>query len=223
MNLPASCGYFPYIPAAMLHVSGEDAAAFLQGQFTNDLSGLAPGNAVYGLWLDVKGKVQADSFIVGGAAPGEFWIASLHSPGPLLRKRLEDFIIADDVAVAEPDGPWQGFALTGAEAGAWLAAEPRPGWHFPGRRGAEPAWEWLVPAAEAEQARAALAGGRALAAEEMERRRIAAGIPAVPRDLGPADLPNEGGLEAAAISYSKGCYLGQEVMARLKSRGRLRR
>ena len=57
----------------------------------------------------------------------------------------------------------------------------------------------------------------------MERDRIAAGIPAVPQDVGPGDLPNEGGLEDAAISTTKGCYLGQEIMARLKTRGRLRR
>jgi hypothetical protein len=57
----------------------------------------------------------------------------------------------------------------------------------------------------------------------MERMRIAARIPAVPADVGPTDLPNEGGLEADAISYTKGCYLGQEVMARLKSMGQVRR
>ena len=57
----------------------------------------------------------------------------------------------------------------------------------------------------------------------MEWKRIAAGIPAVPADIGPADLPNEGGLETEAISYTKGCYLGQEVMARLKTMGQVRR
>jgi hypothetical protein len=45
----------------------------------------------------------------------------------------------------------------------------------------------------------------------------------VPADIGPADLPNEGGLDAQAISYSKGCYLGQEVMARVRATGRVRR
>jgi folate-binding protein YgfZ len=62
-----------------------------------------------------------------------------------------------------------------------------------------------------------------LSAREMERLRITAAIPAVPADLGPGDLPNEGGLEATALSYTKGCYLGQEVMARLKSMGQVRR
>jgi hypothetical protein len=62
-----------------------------------------------------------------------------------------------------------------------------------------------------------------LGREDFERIRILAGIPAVPRDLGSGDLPNEGGLEETAISYTKGCYLGQEVMARLKNLGQVRR
>jgi hypothetical protein len=57
----------------------------------------------------------------------------------------------------------------------------------------------------------------------MARLRIGAGIPAIGVDVGPGDLPNEAGLETAAISYTKGCYLGQEVMARLKSMGQVRR
>ena len=60
-------------------------------------------------------------------------------------------------------------------------------------------------------------------AMDLERARIAAGVPCVPEDIGPEDLPNEGGREAQAISYTKGCYLGQEVVARLKSLGRARR
>jgi folate-binding protein YgfZ len=68
-----------------------------------------------------------------------------------------------------------------------------------------------------------LAGLREIDAEEVERLRIQDGIPAVPADIGPGELPNEGGLESTAISYNKGCYLGQEVMARLKSMGQVRR
>ncbi len=62
-----------------------------------------------------------------------------------------------------------------------------------------------------------------LPVSDMELMRIQADIAAVPRDIGPDDLPNEGGLEKIAISYTKGCYLGQEVMARLKSMGQVRR
>ena len=61
-----------------------------------------------------------------------------------------------------------------------------------------------------------------ISAAELERIRIAAGVPAVPADIGPSDLPHEGGLDAPAVSYTKGCYVGQEVMARLRT-GTIRR
>jgi hypothetical protein len=94
---------------------------------------------------------------------------------------------------------------------------------FRGRRAREENWEWILPLAEADGAARALAGIREIDSADADRRRILAGIPAVPADIGPGDLPNEGGLEGEAISYTKGCYLGQEVMARLKSKGRIRR
>ena len=62
-----------------------------------------------------------------------------------------------------------------------------------------------------------------LSAVEVERLRVAAGIPAVPADAGPGDLPLEGGLGEDAISATKGCSLGQEIIARLKSKGTIRR
>jgi folate-binding protein YgfZ len=63
----------------------------------------------------------------------------------------------------------------------------------------------------------------ALTSIEVEAWRLRAGVPAIPAEVGPEDLPNEAGLDDVAISYTKGCYLGQEVMARLKSMGRVRR
>jgi folate-binding protein YgfZ len=204
-------------------VSGPDAAAFLQGQFTNDLDGIEPGRAVYGLWLDRKGRVIADSHVVRSPDGEGFWIASISSSAPVVARRLGDFIVADDVAVEDVTAGWRGHALMGAGTGAWLAAGPRAGLSFPGRRGAGENWEWIYPAADAGSAQAALSGARVAGPDEVERLRIAAGIPSVPADIGPADLPNEGGLDTQAISYSKGCYLGQEVMARLRSMGRVRR
>jgi hypothetical protein len=81
----------------------------------------------------------------------------------------------------------------------------------------------IYPVAVESEVTDGLAGGASFSSEQIEKQRIAAGIPAVPVDIGPTDLPNEGGLEAEAISYTKGCYLGQEVMARLKSMGQVRR
>lgn len=210
-----------YRPAAWLRVTGPDAETFLQGQFSNDLRPAKGGGTVYGLWLSHKGKILADSFVIGDGGAG-FWLGSLFSPGATLRKHLEDHIIADDVTVEDLGDGWNGVALVGAGAGAWLESEPRAGLVFRGRRALAENWEWVYPTASAGEVAACLAGGKEGSATDLERLRIASGIPAVPADLGPGDLPQEGGLEAAAISHSKGCYLGQEVMARLRS-GRVRR
>ncbi len=223
MSFPEKGAFHAYRPSAWLQVTGADAAAFLQGQFTNDIRPVQAGSAVYGLWLNQKGKVMADSFIRQADAPDGFWIGSIYSPASTIRGRLESHIIADDVAVEDVTGAWCGAALVGLGSGDWLASKERSGVIFRGRRSSLESWEWIFPQAEAGRVRAELSGIREMGPAEIERSRILAGIPAVPADIGPGDLPNEGGLDGDAISYVKGCYLGQEVMARLKSKGRIRR
>jgi folate-binding protein YgfZ len=178
---------------------------------------------MYGLWLDRKGKVIADSRVVRSPDDSSFLIASLSSLAPAIEAHLGAHIIADDVVLADETALWRGISLLGAGSGGWLASEPRTGLVFPGRRDSGENWEWVFPDADSASAGEAVSGAHALAAEDVERMRIAAGIPAVPMDIGPSDLPNEGGLDKDAISYSKGCYTGQEVMARIKSLGRVRR
>lgn len=210
-------------PAAWLRVAGPDALNFLQGQFTNDLGALAAEPAVYGLWLDQKGRVLGDSFVLR-AGPEAFWVGSYFSAAAALRQRLEAYIIADDVTVEDETAAWAGISLLGAGAES-AAGELGLPLRFGGRRAAEPGVEVLFAAETlpAVEARLDALPWPRLSADVMERLRIRSGITAVPRDVGPADLPNEGGLETVAISYTKGCYLGQEVMARLKSMGRVRR
>jgi folate-binding protein YgfZ len=96
---------------------------------------------------------------------------------------------------------------------------------FAGRRGREKIWEWLRPAeaAGAVEVGALTAELGELREEELVRGRIAAGVAAIPGEFGAQDLPQEAGLEEVAISFTKGCYLGQEVMARLHAMGRVRR
>jgi len=214
------CHY--YRPGSWLRVTGSDAAGFLQGQFTNDVRLAGLERAVYGLWLNQKGKILADGFVLGGA-PDEFWIGSYFSSASAVRRRLDDYIVADEVAVEDATAGWMGVSLIGEGVGAWLAEAPRAGRIFPGRRASGENWEWVFPADCADAVRARLAGWRAVEAIDMERLRIEAGIPAVPADAGPGDLPGECGLDEAAISTTKGCYLGQEIIARLKSKGTIRR
>lgn len=220
-NLPPTIALFRYRPACVLRITGGDAATFLQGQFSNDLSNAEARRATYGLWLDRKGHVVADSH-VAAAGEGGFWVVSLSSAASAVARRLEEFVVADDVALEDQTAAWGGLSLVGAGSGAWLASQPRPGLCLPGRRTVGENWEWLRPDSERGDADA-VQGARTLCLEDVERMRVASLIPSVPADIGPRDLPQEGGLEDAAISYSKGCYLGQEVMARLKSRGTVRR
>lgn len=219
---------------AWLRVSGPEAAVFLQGQCTQDLRGLEAGRTTWALWLSIKGKVLGESLILRERAAGGgedvWWLWSAHTTGEALRSRLEEFIIADDVTVENvgADGVWEQVTLAGGEATAWLIATPaegawtpfRGGYLFAGRRGQSMTWEWLRPAGVGADLPTGLAE---LRPEELVRARIAAGVPAIPGEFGPEDLPQEAGLETVAVSFSKGCYLGQEVMARLHAMGRVRR
>lgn len=206
----------------MLRVAGTDAATFLQGQFTNDLRGLAEGPSIYGLWLTVKGKVAADSFLAKGGSTDEFWITSYKSPAAAIRGRLESHIIADDVVIEDLTSEWDAVSLFGDVAG--IAPDTgKIGFVFAGRRARPANREWIFPVTQRDEVRRQLARFPELDPDTVERGRIRAGIALVPVDAGPGDLPNEAGLEAEAISYQKGCYLGQEVMARLKSMGQVRR
>ena len=220
INVSTHPAVYAWQPTPWLRASGPDAAPFLQGQFTNELRGLKPREAAYGLWLSVKGKVLADSFVVRGDA-NEFWIGSYFSAAALVRERLESHIIADDVTIEDATAEWRACSLWNPPP-EWLTGS-RAGFVFAGRRGAEKNLEWVFPRAEEASVHARLGGIRELTTADVTRLRIEARIPAVPADVGPNDLPNEAGLEAAAISYTKGCYLGQEVMARLKSMGQVRR
>jgi len=222
-------------PSALLRVTGEDAFTFLQGQFTNELR-QAPGSATYGLWLNQKGKILADSQVLR-ISENEFLVCSEFSPAETIRQRLEEYIVADDVVLGDETAT--SYALTlwgpgGNETISRLLAEaPAPGRFvrsrdviaYRGRRLPGDAWEIFGPEKAVMELRGQLMASGAVESSpaEMEFARISAGIAVVPADVGPGDLPNEGGLEDGAISYTKGCYLGQEVMARLKNLGQVRR
>ena len=216
--------FYSYRPGAWLRISGADAATYLQGQFTNDLRMLSE-SGVYGLWLNQKGKVLADSFVLKGNASDEFFILSYFSSAAVINQRLESYVIADEVLIEEKTAEVEGVCLLGTGGGVELVPPSLGILSFGGRRSIEPSTEWIFPKARRAEVHSSLLalGRRELSSTEMEYQRIEAGIPAVPQDIGPAELPNEGALETSAISYTKGCYLGQEVMARLKSMGQVRR
>lgn len=192
-------------PAAVVRVTGPDSLPFLQGQFTQDLRPVSPGGAAYGLWLNQKGKVIGDSHVLKQGAD-EWWLVSEFTPASVLLPRLETYLIADDVTLEDVTSQWHlALGADAAEPFSWRSAATLP----VGLR--------LLPRGEA----------RADASADERLRYVAArrltGLPSIPLDFGEGDLPQEAGLEGYAVSFNKGCYLGQEVMARLHAMGQVRR
>lgn len=211
---------FPYQMAAHLRITGEDASDFLQSQFSNDLRPFEAGQATYGLWLDAKGKVVADSW-VRCEGPESFRLFSEHCPGALIAEKLEWHIVADDVEIE---------ILPGAPALAVLEALPdawgevgEAGLVLPGRRSVEPSWEYVFESVEARDIFIGENEAEIVSENQIQLLRLEAGIPMVPAEIGPGDLPGEGGLDRDAVAFNKGCFLGQEVVARMHNVGKATR
>ncbi len=231
-----------------LRITGPDRVKFLQGLVTNDVAGTEVGQGVYCLMLTAKGRaifdltiyVRPDSLLaelepeaittaiqtlgryrlVAKAtlhnATEELGLLALHGPGA-------DAVLARVLGRELPDPPRPELAGFEAETASWpiLATVQKytggPGYHlFVPREGLAEVWESLAKAV-AEQA------GRPVGHEALRILRIEAGIPRLGDDLDERVLPPEAGLEARAISYTKGCYIGQEVMARIQTYGRVHR
>ena len=190
---------------AVVRVAGEDAAAFLQGQCSADLRAVTMTDA---LWLNRKGRVLAHT-VIAKEADGSHLLLCPHLSAEALIAVVTANVIADDVVATDESADWRKWVVWGAEpaiAGAKVFATQRYG---------VAAWDVLTPIA-------AVAPGEPATLSELDAMRIAAGVPAVPVDCGAHEFPQECGLDVW-VSYTKGCYLGQEVMARIQSMGSLLR
>jgi folate-binding Fe-S cluster repair protein YgfZ len=116
-------GHLCAAPCGWLRVTGPDAAAFLQGQCTQELRALQPGQWVRALWLTTKGRILGESLVLRDSDE-VWWLWSAHTAGSALRARLEDFIIADDVVIEElGSAGWVEHTLAGAAAEVFECAE----------------------------------------------------------------------------------------------------
>lgn len=194
---------------AVLAVRGDDARIWLNGQITNDVRTTQPGDAVRALVLSVKGRILAD---VVALDRGERGLAIVVPRSELdeLRARLEKYVIMEDVelvleplSVAELHGRLD-VALE-RYAAPWLG------------EGAS-----LVIADGDVEATLVAAGARRIDDASLELERVRAGRPRFGHDFGITAYPQEAGLDSA-ISFKKGCYLGQEVVCMLENRGQLSR
>ncbi|MDX6556384.1 MAG: hypothetical protein QOD86_2579 [Miltoncostaeaceae bacterium] len=197
--------------AALIWVEGPDAAGFLQGLLSNDVAGLAPGAACHALLLDAKGHVLADLRAHRDAADA-YTLVIDPAQAEAVAALLERYHFSEDLDLLGPE-PTEVLTV----AGAAPAGEPVD-LSLPGR---VPETVDLV-VGDAGAALAALGLAEA-PAEALETLRVEAGVPRVGIDTGPTTLVQEAGLEDTAVSFAKGCYLGQETVARARYRGRVNR
>jgi folate-binding protein YgfZ len=213
----------PAVERCFLRVTGADAQDFLHRMSTQDLNRLRPGEADYGAFLNAKGHLIGEGHVL--VREGELVVALEPSAGGATRAHLEKFVIMDDVTFEEPAGGLRALPVFGPEAASRVAAARIEGVRVAtGRRGA-PCLELWMPAAAAAAARAALlaAGAVPLSADELEVLRVLGGVARYGQDMDETRLPMEAGLTREAISFTKGCYIGQEMVMRATARGHLQR
>jgi folate-binding protein YgfZ len=199
-------------------IEGEDRAAFLQGQLTQDVRGLEPGNARPAAGLTSKGKLLYFGRLAAEAERLLLLVPAVAAPAVVAH--LAKYAAFQKVAVRDASAEYVRMALYGPRAGAIMA--PSGGMRLPGEW--DLAGEIVAPNAARRALSEALAaaGSRALSDETAEVLRVEAGRPRLSVDATEANLAEEVGL-GAAISSTKGCYVGQEIVARMRTYGRANR
>lgn len=197
---------------ALLEFQGPDAVRFLNGQVTQDVRKVVGADAVLpGCVTDAKGKLQ---FRIGitEISNGILWIIGGAESAELLEGRITRYLIADDVEVSDLTGRYALVHFTGEVKGLPEGVIVKKSTRY-----GIPGIDCLVPTDQEIQ----LPEIPKLEGEALEHFRIWQGVPEWDVDLKEGQLPPEAGLEASDISYQKGCYIGQEVISRIKSAGKV--
>jgi folate-binding protein YgfZ len=209
----------------VLSVTGPDRATWLNGVVTCEVAALAPEEAAFGLLLSKVGKIHTDLYVLPSA--GALLLACAPGTLEVATAELERMLVMEDAELAPPVMEHTCFALHGPRSAELAEAAKGVSGVVAGRldRSGLGGAVLLVPLAGADALAAELAGLGAHAATDtawqtlrVERRIGLFGI-----DYGAADNPHEAGLDRSAVSWSKGCYLGQEVVFMQDARGKLKR
>jgi folate-binding protein YgfZ len=225
-----------------LLVSGTDRATYLHGLLTNDVTALKSGSGCYAAYLTPQGRMITDLLVY---ELGDVILLSMEGAvKDTVLAKLDQFVFTEDVHVADVTstfaqiaivGPAAGHAVANVLSGVSLDELASLGEHgncramFGGQRATvtrvsdtgEPGYELYVARQESEPLVSAFAGAgvSALDPEAVEAIRIEAGVPRFRRDMDEGTIPLEAGIESRALSFSKGCYVGQEVIVRVMHRG----
>jgi folate-binding protein YgfZ len=212
-------GWVDLSDRAKFRLTGGDRERFLQGQVSNDVRLVREDATLYACIMTVKGKMSADIFIRAQSEAYELDAAAELRES--LAARLERYIIADDVTLTDVTDSESLVHVISPREVPDLPAEIAP--HVSvvrSKRFARDGIDLFASRNLLEPLRAQLGNGE-LGPAETELLRISEGVPRWGLDLAEDTIPVEAGLEERAISYTKGCYIGQEVISRIKSVGRV--
>ena len=236
--LRAGAGFTELKNRGWLAVAGHDRADFLQGLLSNDVVALSPGDGCYATCLTPQGRMTADMYVF--AERDRLRLDVDRSVADRLRERFDALVFTEDVRIEDLTAGSAGFgvhgprargvaaALTAAPAGEMAVCEHRafdigPGAGWVARTddlGIE-GYHVVVDRPAGEALRRALAAAGAVPVERAagEAVRVESGRPAFPIDMDHDTIPLEAGIADRAISFDKGCYVGQEVIIRVLHRG----
>jgi folate-binding protein YgfZ len=235
-----SAAAFDRTAVGWLVVSGKDRASYLHGLMTNDIATLKPGEGCYAAYLTPQGRMIADLWVF---ELGDVILIELpRDVKDVVLQKLDQFVFTEDVQLGDVSDTFGSLAVVGPASAATLARltganEAIESLPSPGALRAmfheEPAivlrttdmgvpgFEMLVGREQLEPLRTAAreTGVVLIDAATAETLRIEAGVPRFHKDMDEETIPLEAGIESRAISVTKGCYVGQEVIIRVLHRG----
>ncbi|MDQ6632066.1 MAG: aminomethyltransferase family protein [Verrucomicrobiota bacterium] len=242
--LEESAGILDLSFRSRLCLTGADRQKFLNGQVTNNVKDLKLGEGCYAALITAKGKMQSDLNIY--CLENELLLDFEPGLSEIVSQRLEKFIIADDTQIVEVSPHYGLLSIQGPKAAAVLEnlalgfSLPQKLMNFSSEKNEtlgelylmhhsrthQSGFDFFVPTpalgavADKLIAAAKKIGGRPCGWQSLEMARIEAGLPRFGADMDETNLPPEAGLERA-VSYTKGCYIGQEVIARIRTYGQV--
>jgi folate-binding protein YgfZ len=216
-------------------LTGEDRARFLHAMSSNHVQGLRPGEGCYAFFLNAQGRILADANLL--CLDGRFLADTEAAARVSLYQHLDKYIIADDVQLEDATDRYAVLGVEGPKAAEILVAAgapaPQQSWSHAGWNGTivaaatftgGPGFRLFTPDSRREEIAASLLSRGAVPASPHEANviRIENCRPRYGVDFSDDTLPQETRL-AHALHFSKGCYLGQEIVERIRSRGRVHR
>jgi len=230
-QLREECGLLDRSERGQLLVTGSEAADYLQGQLTNDVEAIEPGEGSYAALLDRKGHMQGDMRVLRPGEGPELRLDTEPEALAAVRRHLGMYKIGRDVDVVDVTGERALLSLIGPRAVeiAGSAALPENACEAVTIAGTEvlavgtaEGIDLIFDAEARDRVTDALlaAGAAEVSPEAAEILRIEAGRPRFGAEMGTETMPAEAGIVEQAVSFTKGCYIGQETVARLHYKGK---